>query len=325
MTGEIIAMHKERMHMAQQLLRVHPQQPLGKRIWKARWFYFLMLPGLVYFLIYRYLPMFGIMMAFQDYNPSLGFLNSPWVGLKHFKQFFSYGSFETLFSNTLILSLQSLVFSFPAPILMALLLNEVRHNSYKRLTQTLMYLPHFLSTVVVCSIAYQLFSVDSGVLNQVLSALGLPKVNILMNAAAYRPLFVGLSVWQGTGWGTIMYLAALSNVDPQMYEAAMLEGAGRWKQMWYITLPSILPIVMVTLVLRMGDLLDVGLEKSLLLSNAMNRSVSEVFDTYVYNRGVLGGKYSMSTAVGLFKSFVGLILVLTSNWLSKKVTDETIY
>ncbi len=273
----------------------------------------------------RYLPMFGIVMAFQDYNPSAGFFNSPWVGLKHFKHFFQYGSFEMLFSNTLILSLMSLVFSFPAPIILALLLNEVRHRGYKRVTQTLMYLPHFLSTVVVCSITYQLFSVDTGIVNQLLTAMGLPKVNVLMNADAYRPLFVGLTIWQSTGWGTIMYLAALSNVNPQMYEAAMLEGAGRWKQMWYITLPSILPIVMVTLVLRMGDLLDVGLEKSLLLSNAMNRSVSEVFDTYVYQRGVLNGKYSFSTAVGLFKSFVGLILVLTSNWLSKKVTDETIY
>lgn len=311
--------------MKRQFLRVPRRQSLGRRIWKARWFYILMLPGLAYFLIYRYLPMFGVVMAFQDYNPSAGFTGSSWVGLTHFKQFFSYGSLKMLFSNTLILSLQSLLFGFPAPVLMALLLNEVRHSGYKRTTQTLMYLPHFLSTVVVCSIAYQLFSMESGVLNRILVRLGLSKVNILMNESAYRPLFVGLTVWQSTGWGTIIYLAALSNVDPQMYEAAMLEGAGRWKQIWYITLPSILPIVMVTLVLRMGELLDVGLEKSLLLSNAMNRSVSEVFDTYVYQRGVVGGKYSLSTAVGLFKSLVGLILVLTSNWLSKKVTDETIY
>lgn len=311
--------------MAQQTAPVHRKQSLGRRMWKARWFYLLMLPGVIYFIIYRYIPMFGLVMAFQDYNPSLGFLKSPWVGLKHFRQFFNYGSFEMLFTNTLSISLLSLLFSFPAPIMLALFLNEVRHSAYKRITQTLMYLPHFLSTVVVCSIAYQIFSVDGGLLTQLLACFGLEPVNILMNKAAYRPLFVGLEVWQGTGWGTIMYLAALSNVDPQMYEAAMLEGAGRWKQMWYITLPSILPIVMVTLVLRMGDLLDVGVEKTLLLSNAMNRSVSEVFDSYVYERGVRNGKYSFSTAVGMFKSLVGLILVLTSNWLSKKVTDESIY
>lgn len=299
--------------------------PLHKRIWKARWFYLLMLPGIVYFIIYKYIPMFGLAMAFQDYSPSRGFFESPWVGLKHFKQFFGYGSFQMLFNNTLIISLQSLLWSFPAPILLALFLNEVRHSAYKRVTQTIMYLPHFLSTVVVCSIAYQLFSVDTGVLNVILKALGMESVNILMNEAAYRPLFVGLGVWQGTGWGTIIYLAALSNIDTQMYEAAMLEGAGRWKQMWYITIPSILPVIMTTLVLRLGDLLDVGLEKTLLLGNAANRNVSEVFDSFVYQRGVLNGKYSFSTAVGMFKSVVGLILVLSANWLSKKFTDEAIY
>lgn len=302
-----------------------PRRTLRSRLWKARWFYILMLPGIVYFVIYKYVPMFGLVMAFQDYSPSLGFAESPWVGLKHFRQFFNYGSFQQLFSNTLILSLESLLFSFPAPVLLALFLNEIRHSGYKRVTQTLMYLPHFLSTVVVCSIAYQLFSMESGVLNKLLTAIGLQPVNVLMNQGAYRPLFIGLGVWQGTGWGTIIYLAALSNVDVQMYEAAMLEGAGRWKQMWYITIPSILPIIMVTLVLRLGDLLDVGLEKTLLLSNAMNRAVADVFDSYVYQRGVVDGKYSFSAAVGLFKSVVGLILVLTANWLSKKVTDETIY
>jgi putative aldouronate transport system permease protein len=318
-------MERGRGIMAQQAMLIHRKKPLGTRMWKARWFYLLMLPGIIYFLIYRYLPMAGLVMAFQDYNPSIGIMKSPWVGWKHFQQFFSYGSFETLFSNTLIISVLSLVFSFPAPIIMALLLNEVRHSGYKRVTQTLMYLPHFLSTVVVCSIAYQLFSTDSGIINRLLVSMGFSKINVLMNASAYRPLFVGMGIWQGTGWGTIIYLAALSNVDVQMYEASTLEGAGRWKQMWYITLPSILPIVMVNLVLSMGSLLDVGLEKTLLLSNAMNRSVSEVFDSYVYQRGVVNGKYSFTTAVGLFKSFVGMILVFTSNWLSKKVTDEAIY
>ena len=179
--------------------------------------------------------------------------------------------------------------------------------------------------IIAPNIAYQLFSTDSGIINRLLVSMGFSKINVLMNASAYRPLFVGMGIWQGTGWGTIIYLAALSNVDVQMYEASTLEGAGRWKQMWYITLPSILPIVMVNLVLSMGSLLDVGLEKTLLLSNAMNRSVSEVFDSYVYQRGVVNGKYSFTTAVGLFKSFVGMILVFTSNWLSKKVTDEAIY
>ena len=275
--------------MVQQGMMFQHKQPLKKRLWKARWFYLLMLPGILYFIIYKYVPMFGLVMAFQDYSPSLG------------------------------------LFSFPAPVILALFLNEIRHKGFKRVTQTLMYLPHFLSAVVVCSITYQLFSVEDGVINHILNALGFESVNVLMNEAAYRSLFVGLEIWQGTGWGTIIYLAALSSVDVQMYEASMLEGANRWQQMWYITLPSILPIVMVTLVLRMGDLLDVGLEKTLLLSNAMNRQVAEVFDSYVYQRGVVDGRYSFSSAVGLFKSAVGLLLVLGSNYLSKKVTDETIY
>ena len=301
------------------------RKPLLKRMWKARWFYALMLPGVLYFIIYKYLPMFGLIIAFEEYMPSRGFLRSEWVGLSQFEQFFGYGSFGQLLTNTLLISVESLVFSFPAPIILALFLNEIRVKSYKKLTQTLMYLPHFLSSVVICSIAYQLFSVDNGVLTQLRALLGKEPLNILMSEKYYRPLYVGLGIWQGTGWGTIIYLAALSNVDLQMYEAAMLEGAGRWKQMWYITLPSILPIVMVTLVLRLGDLLDVGAEKTLLLRNAMNRSVAEVFDSYVYTRGVVDGKYSLTTAVGLFKSVVGLILVTSANRLSKLVTDDAIY
>lgn len=301
------------------------RKPLLKRIWKARWFYALMLPGVLYFIIYKYLPMFGLIIAFEEYMPTRGFLGSKWVGLAQFHQFFGYGSFGQLLKNTLLISVESLIFSFPAPIILALFLNEIRAKDYKKLTQTLMYLPHFLSSVVICSIAYQLFSVDNGVLTQLRSLFGKEPLNILMSEKYYRSLYVGLGIWQGTGWGTIIYLAALSNVDLQMYEAAMLEGAGRWKQMWYITLPSILPIVMVTLVLRLGDLLDVGAEKTLLLRNAMNRSVAEVFDSYVYTRGVVDGKYSLTTAAGLFKSVVGLILVTSANRLSKLVTDDAIY
>lgn len=304
---------------------VTQMKPLGKRIWKARWFYTLMLPGILYFIVYKYIPMFGLIIAFEEYMPSRGFLGSQWVGLSQFRQFFGYGSFGQLLGNTLLISVESLVFSFPAPIILALFLNEIRAKGYKKVTQTLMYLPHFLSSVVICSIAYQLFSVDRGVLTGIRAFFGKEPLNILMSEKYYRPLYVGLGIWQGTGWGTIIYLAALSNVDTQMYEAAMLEGAGRWKQMWYITLPSILPIVMVTLVLRLGDLLDVGAEKTLLLRNAMNRNVAEVFDSYVYTRGVIDGKYSLTTAVGLFKSVVGLILVTTANKLSKLVTDDAIY
>ena len=296
-----------------------------KRLCRERALHLMLLPSIVLLFLFHYIPLGGIVIAFQDYSPVRGILRSDWVGLGNFTYIFSLPTFPRVLRNTLLIACGKVVLNILVPVTFALLLNEIRSAVFKRTIQTVAYLPHFLSAVVVCSITYQLFSVEDGVINHILNALGFESVNVLMNEAAYRSLFVGLEIWQGTGWGTIIYLAALSSVDVQMYEASMLEGANRWQQMWYITLPSILPIVMVTLVLRMGDLLDVGLEKTLLLSNAMNRQVAEVFDSYVYQRGVVDGRYSFSAAVGLFKSAVGLILVLGSNYLSKKVTDETIY
>lgn len=302
-----------------------PKDSLIRRLWKARWFYLLMLPGLIYFIIYKYVPMWGILMAFEDYTPSKGILGSDWVGLKHFINFFSGDKFEMLFRNTMIISVGSLVLSFPIPIILSLMLNEVRNNAYKKGIQTILYLPHFLSSVVICSLAYVLFSTEDGIINQIIASLGGSKMNILMNKDTYYGLFIGTGIWQGAGWGTIIYLAALAGVDLQLYEAAKIDGANRWKQLLYVTIPSLLPIIMIQLVLNLGNVLDISVEKTLLLSNAMNRNVSEVFDSFVYNRGIVNGEYSYSTAVGLFKSTVGVILVLSANWLSKKVTDEAIY
>lgn len=301
------------------------KQILKRQIRKYRWFYLIMLPGILYFLIYKYVPMWGLLMAFQNYMPNQGIMGSEWVGLKHFIKFFSSDQFPMLFRNTLIISLGSLVFSFPLPIILSLMLNEVRHQAYKKGIQTVLYLPHFLSAVVVCSLTYVMFSTEDGVIGQMIYQLTGEKWNILMNPDTYYGLYIGTGVWQTAGWGTIIYLAALAGVDLQMYEASMIEGANRWQRIWYITLPSILPLIMVNLVLQLGNVLDVGVEKTLLLSNAMNRDVAEVFDSFVYNRGVINGEYSFTTAVGLFKSTVGIILVLGANWLSKKVSDEAIY
>lgn len=301
------------------------KQILKRQIRKYRWFYLIMLPGILYFLIYKYVPMWGLLMAFQNYMPNQGIMGSEWVGLKHFIKFFSSDQFPMLFRNTLIISLGSLVFSFPLPIILSLMLNEVRHQAYKKGIQTVLYLPHFLSAVVVCSLTYVMFSTEDGVIGQMIYQLTGEKWNILMNPDTYYGLYIGTGVWQTAGWGTIIYLAALAGVDLQMYEASMIEGANRWQRIWYITLPSILPLIMVNLVLQLGNVLDVGVEKTLLLSNAMNRNVAEVFDSFVYNRGVINGEYSFTTAVGLFKSTVGIILVLGANWLSKKVSDEAIY
>ncbi|MCR5755975.1 MAG: ABC transporter permease subunit [Acetatifactor sp.] len=298
---------------------------MTKQLWRARWLYLLMLPGIIYFIIYKYIPMWGILMAFQNYMPSKGIFGSEWVHFKHFINFFSGDHFSKLFRNTMVISLGSLVLSFPMPIILALMLNEVRHVAYKKSIQTILYLPHFLSTVVLCSLTYVLFSTEDGIINQMIASMGGSKLNILMNEKTYYGLFIGTGIWQGAGWGTIIYLAALAGVDMQLYEAAEIDGANRWKQLIYITIPSLLPIIMIQLVLSLGNVLDVSVEKTLLLSNAMNRNVSEVFDSFVYNRGIVNGEYSYSTAVGLFKSTVGIILVLGANWLSKKVTDEAIY
>ena len=301
------------------------QNDLVRRIWRARWLYVLMLPGLTFFVIYRYIPMWGILMAFQNYMPRLGIRGSEWVGLRHFQIFFAHDRFFQLLRNTLIISFGHLLIAFPMPIILSLMLNEVRSSKFKKGVQSVMYLPHFLSTVVVVSLMYVIFSMEDGIVNNAIAAMGLPRMNILMNARTYYQLFIGSIIWQSTGWGTIIFLAAIAGIDVEIYESARLEGANRFKQALYITLPSMLPIIMVSLVLSLGSILDVSVERTILLSNPLNREVAEVFDSYVFNRGIISGDFSYAAAVGLWKSLVGLILVLGANKLSKLVTDEAIY
>lgn len=298
---------------------------LYKRIWKARWLYFLMMPGLLYFIIYKYLPMWGILMAFQNYQPYLGIMGSKWVGLRHFERFFMDPQFMMLLKNTLVIATYNLIFYFPIPILVALLLNEVRHELFKKTVQTMIYLPHFISWVVVSGMTYMLLSTTDGAVNYIIETLGFSKINFLMNAVWMRPLLVIQSIWKEAGWGTIIFLAALAGVDVQLYESARIEGANRFQQTWYITLPSIKSTIIVLLILRLGNFLDLGFEQIFLMLNAMNREVGEVFDTYVYTTGVLQGQFSYSTAVGLFKSVVGLILVLFSNSVAKRLGEEGLY
>ena len=298
---------------------------LKRRIWKFRWFYVLMLPALIYFIVYRYIPMWGALMAFQDFSPVRGIWGSDWVGLRHFRFFFSHENFFTLLRNTLTISIGSLVFAYPIPIILSLMLNEVRHKWFKRGVQSLIYLPNFLSGVVVWSLAFILLSTNDGLINHWIAALGGNRINFLMNEATYYPLFIGVEIWQRAGFGTIIFLAALAGVDVQLYESAMVEGAGRWKQMWHITLPSLMPVIMVMLILQMGQLLDVSLERTILFSNAMNRPVAEVFDSHIFNRGIMGGDFSYSAAVGLWRSVVGMVLVLGANRISKFFTDDAIY
>jgi len=291
---------------------------------KDIWLYILLIPGLLHYIIFKYLPMWGILIAFKDYNAYLGFLKSPWVSFKHFTDFFSNPDFTRLLSNTLLISLYNLVFGFPAPVIMALMLNEVRKEWYKRTIQTLVYIPHFISWVIIASLTYTLFN-SQGVINKYLLQMGREGIAFLTSESTFRSMIIGQTIWKETGFGTIIYLAALSGVDPQLYEAAIIDGANRFKQLWYITLPSIKSTVVTLLILRLGHILDSGFDQIFLMSNSLNRKVSEVFDVYVYTIGITRGAFSYSTAVGLFKGIIGIILIYSSNWLAKKVGESGLF
>ncbi|MDF2647715.1 MAG: protein lplB [Paenibacillus sp.] len=291
---------------------------------RDRWLYVILLPGVLYFIIFKYVPMFGLLMAFEDYKPHLGFMNSPWVGMKHFERFFSEPQFWMLFRNTILLAIYNLVFFFPLPIVLALMLNEVRIGIFKRFAQTLLYLPHFVSWVVAVGIFYVLFTTEGGVINELIQKIGIEKIPFLLSEDWFRPMIISQSIWKEAGWGTIIFLAALSGVDLQLYEAARMDGAGRWRQLWHITMPAIRSTIVILFILRLGSFLDTGFEHIFLMLNSMNREVGEVFDTFVYMKGLTQGQYSYSAAVGMFKS-LGLVLVLGSNWIAKKLGEEGVY
>ncbi|WP_199621109.1 ABC transporter permease [Paenibacillus alkalitolerans] len=295
------------------------------RVVKNRAIYLMILPGFLYFLIFKYIPMTGLAIAFQDYQPYLGILNSPWVGFAHFERLFAEPMFFTILRNTLVLFSMNLILFFPVPIILALMLNEVRHSFYKRFVQTVVYIPHFMSWVIIVSISFVMLSMDRGLINELLVMAGFEKINFLMSTEWFRPMYIFQIIWREAGWGTIIYLAAMASIDPQLYEAARMDGANRLRQIWHITLPSIRSVIVVLLILKIGDVLELGFEHVFLLLNSMNREVAEIFDTYVYTAGLKQGQFSFSTAVGFFKSIVGLILVITANWLAKKAGEEGIY
>lgn len=312
--------------------RIYPstgKSATGSGRWKLalrdRWLYVMLLPGILYFILFKYLPMWGVLIAFQNYQPFRGFLYSDWVGTRHFIRFFSEPAFWMLFRNTVMLALYNLIFFFPLPIVIALMLNEIRKEVFKRFVQTMVYIPHFFSWVVVVGVVYILFTVEGGVINELIVRAGGEPINFLISGEWFRTMIMAEVIWKETGWGTIIFLAALAGVDPQLYEAAKMDGAGRARQIWHITLPAIRSTIVILFILRLGHFLDTGFEQIILMLNAMNREVGEVFDTYVYSVGINQAQFSYSTAVGLFKSFVGLILVLSANAISKKFGEEGIY
>ncbi|MEF2964950.1 sugar ABC transporter permease [Paenibacillus sp. M1] len=287
--------------------------------------YLMIFPGLVYFIVFKYLPMGGLVIAFQDYQPFLGIAGSPWVGFKHFIRLFTEPTFFMLLRNTLILFAMNIVIFFPLPIILALMLNEVRNKWFKNAVQTMMYLPHFMSWVIIVSITYVFLNVDGGVINELLAALGFNKISFLTSPEWLRTVYILQIIWKELGWSTIIYLAAITVVDTQLYEAAEMDGAGRWRKTWHITLPAIRPVIITLLILKIGSTLDLGFEHMYLLLNSLNREVAEIFDTYIYTAGLKNGQLSFSTTVGLFKGLVGLILVMLSNRLAKKFGEDGVY
>ncbi|NHN29017.1 sugar ABC transporter permease [Paenibacillus sp. S3N08] len=291
----------------------------------GRYIYALVLPGFVFFAIFKFLPMWGVLIAFQNYNPFAGISGSEWVGMQHFSNLIQDEHFYILLRNTLVINLMNLCFFFPVPIFLTLMLNEVRHEWFKKINQSIVYLPHFLSWVVVASMTFFMLSVDVGFVNKLLVYLGLDTISFLSEPQYFWGLLTIQNIWKETGWGTVIFLAAVAGVDTQRYEAAVVDGAGRLRQIWHITLPAIRPTIVILLILRLGHMADVGFEQVLLMMNPLVNNVADVFDTYVYYRGIQQGEISLGTAVGLFKGVIGLVLVLCSNYVVKKMGHEGIY
>lgn len=300
------------------------KKKLSDRIWRHRDYYLMLLPAVVYVIIFCYLPMYGLQIAFKDYRVSLGFVGSRWVGLQHFINFINGYNFKSLLRNTLVLSLYSLVVGFPIPIIVALILNELK-GKYKSFVQTVLYAPHFISTVVLIGMISLMFSVSNGAVNTLLSELGFGKIYFMGKSEYFRHMYVWSGVWQGMGWNAIIYIAALSGVDPGLHEAASIDGASRMQRIIHINIPCILPTIMITLILQIGRLLSVGHEKVYLLQNELNVDVSEVISTYVYKRGIINTNYSYSSAIGLFNNVINVILLILANQLSKRFAKSSLF
>ncbi|WP_248926971.1 ABC transporter permease [Paenibacillus hamazuiensis] len=290
-----------------------------------KFIYLLALPGIAYFILFKFVPMWGLLLAFKMYNPYAGFAGSEWVGFKYFHELFTDRNFYVMLRNTFAINLFGLVFMFPVPIILALMLNEVRHEVFKRVNQSIVYLPHFLSWVVVVSMTHFILSSDIGIVNKILVGLGAERIAFLSDPKLFWALITAQNMWKEAGWGTIIFLAAIAGVDPQRYEAAVVDGASRWRQIWHITLPAIRPTIIILLILRLGHMADVGFEQILLMMNPLVGTVAEVFDTYAYSVGILKGQVSIGVTVGMFKGVVGLVLVLASNYIVKKLGHEGIY
>lgn len=297
---------------------------LAKDLKRNRYVYLMLAPVVAYYLIFHYGPMYGVQIAFRDYSLGRGIWGSPWIGLENFRAFFEGFYFRRLVRNTILLNLLDLALGFPAPILLALLLNEIRWRSFKRTVQTITYMPHFVSLVVVVGMLVDFLARD-GLINNLLGLLGVPVSAYLQRPEWFRMIYVGSGIWQHVGWGSIIYLAALANIDPTLYEAAMVDGAGRFRQLIHITLPGIAPTIIILLILRMGSMMSIGHEKIILMYNSATWETGDVISSYVYRKGILETDFGYSAAVGLFNSVINFALVVGANALSRRVNETSLW
>jgi len=298
---------------------------IRKEISQNKYLYLMALPVLAYYLLFHYGPMYGAVIAFKNFDVSKGIWGSPWVGFKYFKEFFQSYYFGRLLKNTFLLSFYQLLWGFPAPILFALLLNEIGNRGFKRTIQTATYLPHFISTVVVCGLIHDFFARD-GVITSLYTLFGGEATNFLSQPQYFRGIYVGTGIWQEMGWGAIIYLSALSGIDTQQYEAAIIDGAGRFKQLLHVTLPGIMPTIIIMLILRIGQVMSIGFEKIILLYNPNTYETADVISSFVYRKGLGESfQFSYTSAIGLFNSLINFVLLISANWFSKKVSDTSLW
>lgn len=301
------------------------KSPLLRSIVKNRYIYLMLLPVVVFYVIFSYVPMYGVVLAWKDYRHTMGILGSPWVGWENFEVVFKNAGMVPAIRNTIVISLLKLVFCFPAPVILALLLNEVTSRIFKRSAQTIVYLPNFISWVIIGGLVKTMFAIDDGLVNNVLEALGIGRINFLLDSKYFYFLLIGSELWKSTGWGTVIYIAAISGIDPTLYEAAKIDGCKRFGLIRFITFPCILPIIAVMLIMQISNIMNAGFDSVYNLYNETVYDVADIIDTLVYRLGVTDGKYEQSTAVGLFKNVINFILLVSGNWLTKKMCGYSMY
>ncbi|WP_282172286.1 ABC transporter permease [Cytobacillus firmus] len=295
-----------------------------KKILSNYQLYLFLLPALIYFIVFHYVPMYGVLIAFKDFVATKGIMGSPWVGFKHFERFFDSYQFWTLIKNTLGLSITQLIVGFPLPIFLALMLNQIRSERYKRFVQTVVYAPHFISVVVLAGMIYVFFS-NNGLINNIILIFGGDPISFMAKPEWFKPLYIASGVWQETGWAAIIYLAALAGVSPELHEAAVMDGANKWQRIFHVDIPAIMPTAVILLILSVGNIMNIGFEKAYLLQTPMNQPAAEIIPTYVYKMGLQQAQYSFAAAVGLFNSVINLILLIAVNKFAKKLSGTGLW